>query len=82
MVGITHITMYILLKGTYGHEQLTPAPQHTAKGMFFFSYNKLGKKRVIVMIEAGDISCPAGGKLNYCRCRKIVISPKLVNSEK
>jgi hypothetical protein len=58
-----------ILKGTYGHEQLTPAPQHTAKGLVIF-YNKLDKKKIFMMTQAGEKFCPVRRKFSYCCCQK------------
>ncbi len=58
-----------ILKGTYGQEQLTPAPQHTAKGLGIF-YIKLDKKKTITMTQAGEKFCPVGGKFSFCQCQK------------
>lgn len=58
-----------ILKGTFGREQLTPAPQHTAEGLGIF-YKKLDRKKIITMREAGEKYCPAGRKFSYCRCTK------------
>jgi len=57
-----------ILKATYGREQLTPAPQHTAQGLGIF-YHKLDKKQIITMTEAGEKYCPAGGKFSHCHCK-------------
>jgi hypothetical protein len=58
-----------ILKGFYGREQLTPAPQHDAKALGI-QYSKLDKTKPITMTEAGEMFCPVGGKLSYCRCKK------------